>query len=359
MSQIPDVSSLLGQIIIICGVLAMATLLSRILTGFVWIGLRRLSSMLPEDISQSVLEQKKLPITLFWFYVICRLGLSFLDEKQAWVSFIKIPFVALLCLSLVALSWQLLNILEKVISRSHNLKLEKAFLNHFLPYSIKILKALSAAIIILMGLQNLGWNVSTLLTGLGLGGAALALASKETLAHFFGGFSVVSDKPFSIGDWIICNDFEGSVQEIGFRSTKIKTFYDSIIAVPNSILANSIIDNMGKRESRRTRVILDLTYDTSEDKIKEFVEGIKQILKNNDKVRQDYFQCYFYGFGPHSLQVLLNFFVKTKDWDQELEVKQDLFLEIIALSKKLEVQFAFPTQTLDFPENFSKNFLQK
>jgi len=198
-------------------------------------------------------------------------------------------------------------------------------------------------------LQNIGLNVNSLLASLGIGGLAFALAAKESLSHFFGGVSVILDKPFYVGDWIVCEGVEGVVTNIGFRSTKIKTFYDSVITVPNSHLANFTIDNLGKRTARRTRITLDLTYDTPPEKIEAFVEGLQNIIKSNPRTRKDYYQCYFSGFAAHSLQVFLNFFLKVSDWDEELLQKQNIFLEILRLAKKLEVDFAFPTQTLDMP----------
>ena len=163
---------------------------------------------------------------------------------------------------------------------------------------------------------------------------AVALAAKETLSNFFGGFTVIVDKPFRVGDWIVCNEVEGTVEDIGFRSTKVKTFYDSLLTIPNSVIADSIIDNLGKRKARRARMTLDITYDTPPEKVEAFVEGIKNIIQSNTFTRKDYYQCYFSAYGPHSLEILLNFFLKVTDWDTELLQKQNIFLEILRLAKR-------------------------
>ena len=313
----------------------------------------RFSKIFPEKIEQELLAQSKAPYSLFILWLVCSIGFRFVSVEEQWQIFLYQPLKVILAYSLLLLSWQVLDILEKLIV----LKLEdnkevKAtnsgpITKHLLPYSKKILKILTTVVLVLIFLQNSGFNVTSLLASLGIGGIAIALAAKETLSNFFGGFTVIVDKPFSVGDWIVCNEVEGTVEDIGFRSTKVKTFYDSLLTIPNSVIANSIIDNLGKRQARRTRATLDITYDTSPEKIEAFVEGIKNIIKSNSCTRKDYYQCYFSDYGPHSLQILLNFFLRVKDWDSELLQKQNIFLEILRLAKELDLDFAFPTQTLD------------
>ena len=315
--------------------------------------LGKFTIILPEEVRKCLLDQSRTAYSLLIFWGVCRTGFNFVSVGEKWQVFLQQPLKLILAYSLLLLSWQFVDILAKFVSLSleneADRKSSNSITKHLLPYSKKILKTLIAIICVLVFLQNSGFNVTSLLAGLGIGGIAVALAAKETLSNFFGGFTVIADKPFSIGDWIVCNEFEGNVEDIGFRSTKIKTFYDSLLTIPNSVIADSIIDNLGKRKARRIRITLDITYDTSPEKVEAFVEGIKNIIKCNPCTRKDYYQCYFSGYGPHSLQVLLNFFLRVRDWDSELLQKQNIFLEILRLAKELEVDFAFPTQTLDVP----------
>ena len=219
------------------------------------------------------------------------------------------------------------------------------------PFFTLLKKFLSIAVFILGGLmliQNLGYNVTSLLAGLGLGGAALALASKDAISNFFGSIVILFDKPFIIGDWIQFEDTEGTVEHIGFRSTQIKTFYDSVISVPNALLANVTVDNLGKRKARRLRFELGLVYSTPPEKITAFTEGIKNIIKNHPKTKKDYFQVSFSGYGSSSLNIFINLFLHTTGWDEELEARQSIFLEILKLSQNTGVEFAFPSQSLYF-----------
>ena len=216
--------------------------------------------------------------------------------------------------------------------------------NHFLPFVNRFMKIIVLCFGSLLVLQSLGINVVSLLAGLGLGGIAIALAAKDSAANILAYINIMLDKPFSVGDWICVKDIEGTVMEVGFRSSKIKTFYDSIVTAPNSALTSTNIDNMGKRKARRTRVYLGVRYNTPPEKIESFITGIKNILKNNPAVKKDYFQVYFTEFGESDLKIILNFFLLTGDWESELKEKQNIFMGILKLAKELQVEFAFPTQ---------------
>lgn len=194
--------------------------------------------------------------------------------------------------------------------------------------------------------QNFGYDVTSLIAGLGIGGLAVALAAKDTLSNIFGSIVILFDKPFVKGDWIHFDKTEGIVEGIGFRSTQIKTFYDSVISVPNSVISNTTIDNLGKRKARRTRLTLGVVYSTPASKIESFVEGIKQIIENNPKTKKNYYQVSFSGFSNSSLDIFINMFLIVKDWDEELKERQVIYLSILKLAEQMKVNFAFPSQSI-------------
>ena len=312
---------------------------------------KKVSQFFPEEIREHLFEQNKSAQSLLIFWFVCSVGFHLVPVEEKWQVFLYQPLKVILAYSLILLSYQILDISERFIALhlSDDRTRSDSITTHLLPYSKKILKILVTIIAGLLFLQNSGFNVTSLLAGLGIGGVAIALAAKETLGHFFGGLSVIMDKPFAAGDWIVCGEMEGTVVDIGFRSTKVKTFYDSLMTIPNAVIADSVIDNLGKRTARRTRVTLDINYDTPPEKIEAFVEGIKNIIQSNAYTRKDYYQCYFSDYTSCSLQIFLNFFLKVKDWDSELLQKQNIFLEILRLAKELKVDFSFPTQTLNIP----------
>ena len=185
-----------------------------------------------------------------------------------------------------------------------------------------------------------------LMGGLGIGGLALAFAAKDTIGNFFGSLTVLADRPFEIGDWIIAEDVEGSVESVGFRSTRLRTFYNSVITLPNSRLTTAIVDNMGRRRFRRFRETLGIQYDSTPEQLEAFCEGIRELIRRHPYTRKDYYHVYFNGFGDNALNILLYCFVETPDWATELREKHRLLQDIFCLAGKLGVSFAFPTRTV-------------
>ncbi|MDZ7807721.1 MAG: mechanosensitive ion channel family protein [Gracilimonas sp.] len=225
-------------------------------------------------------------------------------------------------------------------------KTETELDDHLVPLIRKTLRFFVLIMGVIAILQNNGINVASLIAGLGIGGLAVALAARETLANFFGSITIFMDRPFKIGDWIKTGDVEGTVEEVGFRSTRIRTFYNSLVSVPNSNLANEDIDNLGLRRYRRLKTVLNLTYSTTPEQMEAFVEGIKAIVKANKHFRQDAYEVHFNSFGAHSLDVLVYVFFDVPDWSTELQQRHNFLLEILRLAKEIGVEFAFPTQTL-------------
>ncbi len=194
--------------------------------------------------------------------------------------------------------------------------------------------------------QNLNIEVASLLAGLGIGGLAFALAAKDLLANLFGSIMILVDQPFRIGDWVVVGDAEGTVEDVGFRYTRIRTFYNSLISLPNGIIVSQKVDNLGMRTYRRCSCKLSITYDTPPEKIEAFCEGIRELVRIHPYTRKDYFHVYLNTFADSSLDVLLYVFWETPDWSTELREKHRLFVDIIRLANRLGVEFAFPTQTL-------------
>jgi MscS family membrane protein len=189
-------------------------------------------------------------------------------------------------------------------------------------------------------------NIAGLLAGLGLGGLAFALAAKDVVENLFGYLTVVADRPFIVGDWVIINGIEGTIESIGFRSTRIRTFHNSQVSLPNSQLLTSAVDNMGRRRYRRFKTYIALTYDTPPEKIEAFCEAVRNIVMKHPLTRKDYFQVYFNNCGSTSLDILVYIFFDTLDWGAELKGRHDFLLDVMRLGKVLDIEFAFPTQTV-------------
>lgn len=223
---------------------------------------------------------------------------------------------------------------------------ESTYDDQLVPFAAKSLKTLVVILGVLIVLQSFGLNVMSLLAGLGLGGLALALAAQDTAANLFGSITILVDHPFKVGDWIKIKDMEGTVEDIGFRSTRIRTFYNSVIAIPNAMMAKETIDNMGIRPYRRVRQVLGLTYETPPEKIEQFCDQIRYMIKQHPKVNPDTVVVNFNNYGASSLDVLVVFHLQVFSGAEELEYQQTIFVEILNTAATMKIDFAYPTQTV-------------
>lgn len=236
--------------------------------------------------------------------------------------------------------------IPEVIIRSRRLR-SRGIDSQLLRLGFKLLIVIAIAAMVIDAADRIGLPAYSVLTGLGVGSLAIALAARETLANLLGSIAIMLDRPFAIGDWIKLNGVEGTVEDIGFRSTRIRTFYDSELSVPNSSTMTATIDNMGRRTYRRVYTRLAIRYDTPPERVEAFVEGIKAVIMATPSTRKDYFHVVLNDFAPSSLDIMLYFFLQVPDWSAELIERQRVLLEIVRLAERLEVKFAFPTQTVE------------
>jgi len=214
------------------------------------------------------------------------------------------------------------------------------------PLISRILKIFVTAIGIVFIADNLSIDITGLLAGLGLGGLAFALAAKDMVQNLFGSITVLMDRTFTVGDWIVVDGNEGTVERMGFRSTRVRTFYNSLVTIPNSKFITAEVDNMGERSYRRYKAHFSLTYDTPPDRIEAFCEGVRELVRQHPYMRKDYFHVYLNDLGASSLDVLVYVFWETPDWATELRERHRFLLDALRLAKGLGVEYAFPTQTL-------------
>ena len=215
--------------------------------------------------------------------------------------------------------------------------------------SLRILVLIVSGLVIA---QNLGFSVAGLIASLGLGGAAVALASQDTIANLFGSFMILADKPFKVGDWIKGDGFEGIVEEIGFRSTRLRTFAQTVESIPNRLLAGVKVENVDRRRDpglnvRRVDMTVGVTYRTTADQMEQALAEIREILKTDEGVDQRMTQLVaFTDFGESSLDIFLYYFSNKADWDYHLGVRERVNLKIMRALESFGLEIAFPTRSL-------------
>lgn len=219
---------------------------------------------------------------------------------------------------------------------------------------LPVLYKLSLIILWSMGivyiLDYLGVNITALLAGISIGGLALALAAQDTVKNFFGSIMIFLDKPFQIGDLIEFNNTTGTVEEVGVRSTRIRTANNSLIYAPNALLADTIINNLGLRVFRRYNTSLAVTYDTPAETIDAFVKNVREIINMHPKILKTNFEVHLNQFADSSLNILINLYFETQSWSEELSYRHELMIAILKMAESMGVRFAFPTQTIHVEE---------
>ena len=232
------------------------------------------------------------------------------------------------------------------------LKTESTLDDQLVPLFRKIAKTF----IIIFGsvfiLANLNVQLVPLLATLSIGGLAFALAAQDTIKNFFGSLMIFVDKPFQVGQWITASGIDGTVEEVGIRSTRIRTFSNSLIYVPNGKLADATIDNHGLRTYRRYATQLAIKYETPPETIELFIEGLRKIVMDHPDTWKENALIYLNEMNSHSLDIKFYIFFAVPTWAEELKARHEIIMLTLKLAQKLGVQFAFPTQTLhvqDFP----------
>ncbi|OGU61731.1 MAG: mechanosensitive ion channel protein MscS, partial [Ignavibacteria bacterium RBG_13_36_8] len=193
-------------------------------------------------------------------------------------------------------------------------------------------------------LDNLGFQISTVVAGLGISGIAVALAAQALLGDLFSYFVIFFDKPFEVGDFIIFDDKVGTIERIGIKSTKIRSLSGEQIIVSNSNLTNSRVHNYKRMERRRVVFTVGVTYQTKSDQLKEIPQVIKGIIDANEQAEFD--RTHFKNFGDFSLNFETVYYVNTSDYTKFMDIQQEINLKVFEEFEKRKIEFAYPTQTL-------------
>lgn len=298
-----------------------------------------------QDYGEALVDVFASPGATLVVAVILRIGYPLLGLPAGAGAIMQIAVRVLVTLSIIWAVYRGVDLFGAQLAERAD-KTESKLDDQLVPLVRKSLKVVVFLAGVVVVLQNLNFNVGAMLAGLSIGGIAFGLAAKDTLANFFGSISIFVDTPFQIGDWISAQGVDGTVEEVGFRSTRVRTFYNSVVCIPNASLANAKVDNYGQREFRRCFVTIGLTYDTTPEQMQAFCEGVRAVIRANEFTRKDSYEVHMSGFGDSSLDVMVYFFFKCSTWTDELREKHNVFLEIMRLARDVGASFAFPTQSL-------------
>jgi len=215
--------------------------------------------------------------------------------------------------------------------------------DQLLPILRKGIKMMIWVLAIIIGLNNAGYDVGALIAGLGIGGLAFAMAAKDTVSNIFGGFTIFTDTPFRLKDRIIVSGYDGTVEEIGIRSTRLKTLAGRIVTIPNAKFSDAPVENISVEPSRKIILDLGLTYDTKADELQDAMDTLKAINDANNNTEEKTIVA-FSSFGDFSLNIRLIYYIK-KGCDVA-GTQTEINMAVLRQFNEKGLEFAFPTQTL-------------
>lgn len=346
------------NIVIALGILLVFLLLRKLFTKYVYKVLIKLFRKTPTELFTQILLAYEKPV--HWLFIIIGLYVSvgyfpYIDQNnELFQNIVQASVIALI-------SWGLYSLTSStsIIFSNINKRIKFDIDEILIPFISKSLRFIIVAISVTVILEVFDYSVSGFVAGLGLGGLAFALAAQDALSNLFGGFVILTERPFSIGDWILTPSVEGTVEDITFRSTKVRTFAQALVTVPNSTLANEPITNWSRMGKRRVYFNIRLTYDSSIDKIKSVVRQINELLKNHSEIDQETIFVTFDDYHEDGVELMLYFFTNTTVWGEHLAVKENINFKIMEILEREEVSIAIPSRRLYTDKETNKNTLPK
>lgn len=304
-------------------------------------------------LDDEILNVVQRPIAMGMIILGFNVAFSFMHFNAGFTSMISHTMSTL---TIVLFAWVLYRII-KLFETSNDLMSKRFKTDNGLTLAKLILSILKIIVLVIAGINILstwGINVTGFVASLGLVGMAFALAAKDTASNFFGSMVLFTDQPFKVGDWIKTSEVEGTIEAIGIRSTKVRTFARALVSVPNGNMANAAILNWSEMNKRQIKMTLGLTYGTTATQMRTILAEMREMLKNDEDIHQQTIYIQFTDFQDSALGIFCYFFTKTTDWGEYMMVRERINLELMEIVEKNGAGFAFPSQSLyieSIPEN--------
>lgn len=338
-------SLVIQQITIAAGIFLLFLLLQRFLAREIIALILRIAKQTPTEFDDQLVKAFEKPLQLFFVVLGIYLALMYLplrpEYNQAVIKLFRSVLIILATYGFYNLAGSH-EISGTGLTKWFGIELDKSLVP-FLSKAVRILIVFLGFVIVA---GEWDFDVNGFLAGIGLGGLAFALAAQDTAANIVGGFVILTDKPFSIGDWIQTPSLEGTVEDINFRSTKIRTFADALVTVPNSTLAKEPITNWSRMGKRRITFKLTVPFDTPRESLERCVTGIEEMLRAHPEIHQQTIFSRFDSIGNYGYEIFLYFFTKTTVWAEFLRVKEDVNYRILAIMEREGVTLAMPSTSV-------------
>lgn len=326
-------------------VLAIAVLLGLLLSRLTRASLRRLVASTSVAWDDALLANMRGPLTSAWTLALCYAFVPWLGLYQPAEELIH---RALHGAGFLVFFWGLMrsvNVLGAAFSQS-DFAAARPATRSLSPLVTRAMKVVIVVLAVVALLAQLGYPVASLIAGLGIGGLVVALAAQKTLENLFGAFSIGADQPFRVGDFVKVEDFLGTVEVIGLRSTRFRTLDRTLVSIPNGKLADMRTESYTERDRMRLACTLGLVYETNAAQIREVLRELERVLREHPKIWPDTIVERFKELGAHSLDIEVMAWFLTSDWNEFTLMRQDVLLAFMEVVEKAGSSFAFPTRTI-------------
>lgn len=321
-----------------------AILLRRFLTTIFFNQLKKLAAKTETTLDDKLLPALESPVATFVMVTGIFAALKVLKLSETVDQ--SIAAGSTVAFSMV-IFWGLLRAFDAIIDHAAEIaKVKQMGIAAFMPWIKKSLIAVFVVVGTLMIVQSLGYNVSTILQGLGIGGLAFALAAQDTIANLFGSLVVAIDQPFKIGETVKIGTHTGTVEDIGLRSTKIRLIDKSLVVMPNKLVSSEAIVNLSRSTQRRVEQVIGLTYDTTPDQLAVIVEDIREILLSDAEIDPTSVMVFFRDLSASSLDVWVVYASREADLKEGFALKQRMNLAIMRAVAARGLSFAYPTSVM-------------
>jgi len=309
---------------------------------------RKVTAKTRSNLDDLIVDKLEEPLVLALTIMALRAGYDQLSFGDSVDDFVHAAMVVAYTLNV---TWGVARLVDAIIMNffmPYTLSKESAMMDQFGPILRKGLRSAIWALGIIMALKNAGQDVGALLAGVGIGGLALAMAAKDFVSNIFGGITVFVDKPFKVGDRIQIAGYDGTIEEIGIRSTRLRTLSGRVVIIPNFKFTDSFLENVTNEPSRKISLTLGLTYDTTPEQVQEGIDILKAIIAERSQTLEPDPTIWFNSFGDFSLNINVVYFInKDGHWAYS---PSEVNLEILKRFNAAGLDFAFPTQTLLTPD---------
>lgn len=312
-----------------------AILLTKYIPGII----SKISRLSSRQIDDALILSFRKPAALILITTGIFLSLSYLPMPHEWKVLLALFYKSI---ATFAIGWGFYIFSDAIGLFFNHMgdRFDLQFNTIVIPFLSRIAKFLVVVLTIFMVLDQWNYHVTGLITGLGIGGLAVAMAAKDTLSNLFGGFVIITDAPFTMGDYIQSGSIEGIVEDINFRSTRIRTLDQALVTVPNSTLANQPITNLSKIGKRRILFNLPLDLETADNQLNSCIQRIRKLLSDDSDVDSEGIMVYLDAITTSSINMMIQFFIKSGDLEEWLKAKEKFNFAILHILKDTGIELA-------------------